>query len=52
MNMKNQILLSKILFMAITTVFLLSCNTGSKSSKDSASAEDQTESPDFQISLA
>jgi len=47
----------KIVFMAFTAVFLLSCNTGSKSSDKSATNEDQTESiveetPDFQISLA
>jgi len=57
MKMKNQSLLTKTLMMVIATVFLLSCNTGSKSSETTTSKEDQAESsveatPDFQISLA
>ena len=57
MKMKNQSLLTRTLLMAVATVFLLSCNTGSKSSDSTASKEDQAESsvettPDFQISLA
>jgi len=50
MKMKNQFF-PKVLFMAVATVFLVSCNTGSKSSAD---AEETTVevTPDFQISLA
>jgi len=44
-------LLSKVLLMAVAAVFLVSCNTGTKSSADTA--EDAVEAiPDFEISLA
>jgi sugar phosphate isomerase/epimerase len=51
MKMKNQ-LFSKVLFMAVAAVFLVSCNTGKK---PAAEAEEQTTvetTPDFEISLA
>ncbi len=51
MKMKKQ-LISKVLFMAVATALLVSCNTGTKSS---AAAEDETKleaTSDFQISLA
>ena len=50
MKMKKH-LLSKVLLMAVAAVFLVSCNTGTKSSADTA--EDAVEAiPDFEISLA
>lgn len=54
MKKNKQFLLPKILMMLITTVFLLSCDSGSKSSsEDSESEEVKVETvPDFQISLA
>jgi len=47
MKMKNQFF-SKVLFMAVAAVFLVSCNTGKKPAADTV--EETT--PDFQISLA
>jgi sugar phosphate isomerase/epimerase len=51
MKMKNKIL-PKVLVMALATILLVSCNTGSKS--PAANEGDATEEavPDFQISLA
>jgi len=56
MKMKKQHLLPRVLLMAVASAFLLSCNSGSKSS-EAASSADQTETQvevkaDFQISLA
>jgi sugar phosphate isomerase/epimerase len=53
MKMKKQHLLPKVLVMAVASAFLLSCNTGSKTSEAATSNDDQTETKaDFQISLA
>lgn len=49
--MKKQ-LLSKVLFMAVAALMLVSCNTGSKSSADTTEETTVEATPDYQISLA
>ena len=49
--MKKQ-LLSKVLFMAVASVMLVSCNTGTKSSADTTEETTVEATPDFEISLA
>jgi sugar phosphate isomerase/epimerase len=51
MNMKNQFM-PKVLLMAVATVLLVSCNTGSKSSTTTEEETPCDTIPDFQISLA
>jgi sugar phosphate isomerase/epimerase len=55
--MKKKSQLSRVLMMLITSVIVLSCNSGSKSTENTVDKEEQTEAnvettPDFQISLA
>jgi len=53
--MKKQDLSFKVLLMAVASVFLISCNTGTKSADTSTTEESSTEAsvePDFLISLA
>jgi sugar phosphate isomerase/epimerase len=57
MKKKDQSQLSRVLMMLITSVIVLSCNSGSKSTDTTVDMDEQTEanvetSPDFQISLA
>ncbi len=55
MKKTNRFLLSKTILMVIVTVFFLSCNSGTKSSKVTDEGETKSaieETPDFQISLA
>lgn len=49
--MKKQFF-SKVLFMAVAAVMLVSCNMGSKSSADAGEEATVEATPDFQISLA
>jgi len=49
--MKKQ-LLSKVLFMAVATVLLVSCNTGKKPAADTEEQAAVEATPDFEISLA
>lgn len=49
--MKKQ-LLSKVLFMAVAALMLISCNTGSKSSAETTEEITEEAAPDYQISLA
>ena len=49
--MKKQ-LLSKVLFMAVAAIFLVSCNTGKKPAADAAEETTVEATPDFQISIA
>ncbi len=49
--MKKQ-LFPQVLFMAVATMFLVSCNTGTKSSADKEAPATEEVTPDFQISLA
>ena len=50
MKMKNQ-MIPKVLFMAVATALLVSCNTGTKSPASTEEAEVEV-TPDYQISLA
>jgi len=55
MKMKKQFLIPKVIILAMATSFLLSCNTGSKTSDSATGTEDETKVEsvaDFQISLA
>ncbi len=45
-------LFPKVLLMAVATMFLVSCNTGTKSSADKVEEPTEEVTPDFQISLA
>jgi len=49
--MKNQFF-SKVLFMAVAAVFLVSCNTGKKPAADAVEETTVEATPDYQISLA
>ena len=49
--MKKQ-LLSKVLFMAVAAVFLVSCNTGKKPAAETEEQATVEATPDFEISLA
>ena len=49
--MKKQ-LFPKVLLMAVATMFLVSCNTATKSSADKVEEPTEEVTPDFQISLA
>ncbi len=51
MKKNNQHMLSKIL-MVIATIIFLSCDSGSKSSSEASGTEEEEATPDFQISLA
>ena len=51
MKMKKQMLL-KVLFMAVATVLLVSCNTGKKPAADTAEETTVETTVDFEISLA
>ena len=49
--MKNQFF-SKVLFMAVAVVFLVSCNTGKKPAAETEEQATVEATPDYQISIA
>ena len=51
MKMKKQIF-TKVLFMAVAAMFLVSCNTGKKPAAETEEQETVEATPDFEISLA
>jgi sugar phosphate isomerase/epimerase len=51
MKMKKQ-LFTKVLFMAVVAIFLVSCNTGKKPAAEAEGQSTEEVTPDFQISLA